>query len=198
MNRKCYCGQLFSIIIFLTYTTVFFKPLYTHFLKNSTQGPVLIVMIRWDPCFSKSHRAILGRNMVYVWIGFYMIYRLHVIYSDKVLFSMFINVKCLLWCDPDCYFRLLSALPVKIFKIAMPFYRSLVYMRPIFCRCFLFLIIGNMLWKQMHNQNKLISLSFCTSTDFSVYIKLVPVQLFKALLLFFARKAFVSNMSFTV
>ena len=28
--------------------------------------------------------------MVYVWIGFYMIYRLHVIYSDKVLFSTFI------------------------------------------------------------------------------------------------------------
>ena len=25
------------------------------------------------------------------------------------------------------------------------FYSSLVYMRPIFCRCFLFLMIGNML-----------------------------------------------------
>ena len=37
--------------------------------------------------------AILGRKMVYVWIGFYMIYRLQVMYSDKVLFSMFIIVK---------------------------------------------------------------------------------------------------------
>ena len=140
-------------------------------------------MIRWYPCFSKSHRAILERKMVYVWIRFYIIYRLHVIYSDKVLFSMFNNVKCLHWCDPDCYFRLQSALPVKIFKIAMSFYSSFVYMRPIFCRCFLFLMIGNMHWKQMHNQNKLISLSFCTRTDFSVYTKLVPVQWFKAHLL---------------
>ena len=64
-------------------------------MTNSAQNPVLIVMIRRDPCFSKSHRAILERKMVYVWIGFYIIYRLHVIYSDKVLFSMFINVKCL-------------------------------------------------------------------------------------------------------
>ena len=32
--------------------------------------------------------------MVYVWIGFYMIHRLHVIYADKILFSMCINVKC--------------------------------------------------------------------------------------------------------
>ena len=67
--------------------------------------------------------------MANVWIGFYMIYRLHVIYSEKVLSSMFINVKCLLWCYSDCHFRLLSALPVKIFKQAMSFYRSLVYMR---------------------------------------------------------------------
>ena len=37
--------------------------------------------------------------MVYVWIGFYMIYRLLVIYSYKVLIS-------------DCYFRTLSLLPV--------------------------------------------------------------------------------------
>ena len=96
--------------------------------------------------FSKSHLGILGRKMGYVWIGFYIIYRLHVPYSNKVLFSMFVNVNCLLWCDCDRCFRLLSALPVKIFKIAMFFYSSLVYMRPIFCRCFLFLIIGNMLW----------------------------------------------------
>ena len=83
--------------------------------------------------------------MVYVWIGFYMIYRLHVIYSDTVLFSMFINVKCLLGYDSDFYFRLLSALPVKIFKIAMSFNSSLMFMRPIFCGCFLFLMNGNML-----------------------------------------------------
>ena len=75
--------------------------------------------------------------MVDVGIGFYMIYRLHVIYSDKVLFSMSINVECHLWCDSYSYFQLLSALPVKIFKIAMSFYGSLVYMHPIFCRCFL-------------------------------------------------------------
>ena len=75
--------------------------------------------------------------MVYVWIGFYMIYRLYVIYSNKVLFSMFINL--------DCYFRLLSALPVKVLKIAIPFHRFFVYMCQIFCRCFLFLMIGNVL-----------------------------------------------------
>ena len=102
---------------------------------------------------------------------------------------MFINVKCLLWCDPDDYFRLLSVLPVKIFKIAMTFYRFLVYMHPIFCRYFLFLMIGNMLWKQIHNQKKLIPLSFCTSTDFSVYTKLVPVQWFKAHLLSFCEQS---------
>ena len=126
--------------------------------------------------------------MVNVWIGFYMIYSLHVIYSDKVLFSMFINVKCLLWCDPDCYFRLLSALPVEIFKIAMPFYRSLVYMCPILWRCFLFLMIGNMLLKQIQNQNKQISLFFFgTSTDLSVYTKLYLVQWFKAPFAIFLR-----------
>ena len=59
--------------------------IYTFFDKLN-KGPVLIVIIRWDPCFSKSHRAILGRKMVNVLIGFYMIYRLYVIYSDKVLF----------------------------------------------------------------------------------------------------------------
>ena len=136
--------------------------------------------------------------MVYVWIGFYVIYRLHVIYSDIVLISMFIHVKYFLWCDSDCYFRLLSALPVKIFKTAMSFYSFLVYMRPIFCRYFLSLIICNVLWWQQHNQNKLISRSFCPSTDFSFYTKLVPVQWFKAPLPSFGVYSFVSNMIKTV
>ena len=50
---------------------------------------------------------------------------------------MFINANCLIWWDSNCHFRLLSALPVKSFKIAMSFYSSLVYMRHIFCGCFL-------------------------------------------------------------
>ena len=83
-------------------------------------------------------------KMVYVWIGFNKIYRSRVIYSDKILFTMFIYVKCLM-INSDCYFRFLSALPVKIFKIAMSFYSSLAYMRPIFYRYVLFLMIGNML-----------------------------------------------------
>ena len=37
-----------------------------------------------------------GRKMVYSWIGFLMIYRLHVTYSDRGSFSMFIKVKCLI------------------------------------------------------------------------------------------------------
>ena len=85
------------------------------------------------------------KKMVYSWIGFYMIYRLHVTYSDKVSFPMFIKVKCLIWCDSRCHFRLLSALPVKSFKIALFFFSSMVYMRPIFCRYSLFLMIGNIL-----------------------------------------------------
>ena len=89
--------------------------------------------------------AILRRKMVNVWIGFYMIYRLRVIYSDKVWISMFISVTCHLWCDSKSFFRLLRAFPVKIFKFAMSFYSSLVYMCPIFCRCFLFLMISNIL-----------------------------------------------------
>ena len=70
-----------------------------------------------------------------------MIYRLHVTYSDKVSFPMFIKVKCLIWCDTRYHFRLLSALPVKSLQIALYFYSSLVYMRPIFCRYFLFLMM---------------------------------------------------------
>ena len=114
--------------------------------------------------FQNRTRAISARKMVYSWIGFYMIYRLHVTYSDKVSwigfymiyrlhvtysdkvsFPMFIKVKCLIWYDSRCHFRLLSALPVKTFQIALFFYSSLVYMHPIFCRYFLFLIIGNIL-----------------------------------------------------
>ena len=33
--------------------------------------------------------AILGRKMVYVWIGFNMIYRLYVICSKKVFFNVY-------------------------------------------------------------------------------------------------------------
>ena len=143
VNWKCYCSQLYWIIISLTWTTVFGKPQYMHFATNSTQKPVLIVLIRWSrPVFLKNRTCtILERKIVNVWIGFYMIYRLHVIYSNKVLFSMFINVKYLLWCDLDYYFRLLSAFPVKIFVIAMSFDSSLVYVCLIFCRCFLFLMM---------------------------------------------------------
>ena len=155
-------------------------------------------MIRWDLCFWKSHRAIFGRKMVYVRIGFYMIYRLHVTYSDTVLFSMFINVKCFLWCDPDCYFRLLCALPVNIFKIAMPFYRSLVYMCSIFCRCFLFLMIGNMLWKQIQNQNKLISLSFVQARIFLFIQNSFQFSDLRHLCYLFSHEAFVGNMHYTV
>ena len=46
VNRKSCCSQLYRIIISLTYTTVFDKPQYMHFLTNSTQNPVLINMIR--------------------------------------------------------------------------------------------------------------------------------------------------------
>ena len=45
----------------------------------------------WPLFFQNRTLAILGHQMVYVWIGFYMTNRLHVINSDKVLFSMFIN-----------------------------------------------------------------------------------------------------------
>ena len=44
-----------TFVVYTTYTTVFQKPQYIPFLTNSRQNPVLIVMIRWDPCFSKSH-----------------------------------------------------------------------------------------------------------------------------------------------
>ena len=60
--------------------------------------------------------------------------------------------------------------------------------RHIFCRCFLFFfIIGtcNMLRTQIHNHKQLITWSFCTNTDFSVYTKLVSVQWFKVSLLYF-------------
>ena len=55
VNRKSCCSQFYRIIISLTYTTAFNKPQYMHFWTNSTQDPVLIVMIRWYPYFSKSH-----------------------------------------------------------------------------------------------------------------------------------------------
>ena len=117
---------------------------YIHFLTNLTQNPVLIVMIRRYLCFFKTvHRPF--QRIFILGSGFYMIYRLHVTYSDKVSFRMFIKVKCLLLCDSRCHFRLLSALPVKSSKIAIFFYSSLVYMRPIFSRYFLFLMIGNTL-----------------------------------------------------
>ena len=61
------------------------------------------VLLLWQDetlVFQNRTWAILGRKMFYIecmfGIGFYIIYRLHVIYSDKVLFSMFINVKYLL------------------------------------------------------------------------------------------------------
>ena len=55
VNRKSCCSQFYRIILSLTYTTVFNKPQYMHLSTNSTQNPVLIVMIRWYPYFSKSH-----------------------------------------------------------------------------------------------------------------------------------------------
>ena len=106
---------------------------YTFFDKFNTES----CLNRYDKTLVFRNRT-LGRKMGYVWIGVYMIYGLHVIYSDKVLCSMLIYIICLLWYDSDCYFRLLSVLPVKIFKIAMSFNGSLGYMRQIFCRCFLF------------------------------------------------------------
>ena len=127
VSQKCYCGQLYRITISLT--TVFDKPQYIHFLTIPKQNPVLNVIIRWDPCVQNRTWAILGRKMVYVLIRFYLIYRLHVIYSNKVLLSIFINIKCLRWYDSTMFF-----------------YSSLVHMRPILCRCFCFLMIENMLW----------------------------------------------------
>ena len=62
VNRKSCCSQLYRIIISLTYTTLFDKPQYMHCFTNSTQNPVLIVMIRWDPYFSKSHMGHFRTN----------------------------------------------------------------------------------------------------------------------------------------
>ena len=105
--------NIFNINYSILQTTI-----YTFFDKFNTES-CLNSYDKMRPFFFKiAHGPFLGVKL-FVWIRFYMIYCLQVIYSDKVLISMFINVKCLIQCDSDCCFRLLSALPVKIFKIAI-------------------------------------------------------------------------------
>ena len=84
-----------NIILNINYsirqTTIyaFFDILNSYFWPNRYDKMIPLI-------FQNRTWAILGRKMVYVSIGFYITYRLIVIYSDKVLFSIFINVKCLL------------------------------------------------------------------------------------------------------
>ena len=127
-----------------------------------------------------------------------MIYRLHVTYSDKVSFPMFIKDKCLIWCDSRCHFRLLSALPVKSFQIALFFYSSLVYMHPIFCRYFLFLMIGNILLWRIHNQNKLVHCLFEQAQIFLFIQNSFQFSDSRHLCYLLVYKVFVSNMKTVV
>ena len=76
------------------------------------------------------------------------------------------------------------ALPVTSYKIVITLWIVYGSTRLIFCKCFLFFLFVNVLQMQMHNQYKLISMSFQARTILSVNAKLVPVHWFSTSLKF--------------